>query len=174
MEKQTEGAAEAEQWRIAYHEAGHAIVARMQSLPVHCVTIIPREEDGTLGHFTYSHVCWVERDEFEPASIALLAGLAAETRFFFKRGRDVDWGGVTGACGDMSAVLDAIKINVLHPDEVLPYFDWLGERAKTWVEDCADAIEMLAGELIERRELTGEDVTRVVTAFIYSNKEAAE
>ena len=80
-EKKSKVISEAEKRLTAYHEAGHAVVARLSSSkdPVHMITIIPR---GGAGGFTMylpeEDKSYRSRSDMEESIVRLLGGRVAE------------------------------------------------------------------------------------------------
>jgi ATP-dependent Zn protease len=64
---------------VAYHEAGHAVVALALGRPVHCVSILPDRVNLGLCEF-HKGVCRPSDDWIEREILISLAGLAAEAR----------------------------------------------------------------------------------------------
>lgn len=152
--------------RVAYHEAGHAIAAIWHEIELDCVTIAP--EGGALGYVEhrFSGLAGLEddREKLEVQALIALAGAACEAHHF-GRGRKVDW-----YSDDYRH--DVVQASVLlqslsaHEDEGTAYFDWIAERAMSLVSmpQMVKAADALAGALIERRELTGEQASKLVYA----------
>ena len=77
------------QLRVAFHEAGHVVVARIKGMPIHKATIIP--ERDTIGHVEYANPLRgvkLDRDDSdqarlcaEHAIIILFAGPAAQRKY---------------------------------------------------------------------------------------------
>jgi hypothetical protein len=152
--------------RAAYHEAGHAIAAIWHEIELHCVTIVP--DGGALGYVEHRFSGLVgleeDREKLEAQALIALAGAACEAHHF-GRGRKVDW-----YADDYRH--DVVQASVLlqslsaHEDEGAAYFDWIAERAMSLVSmpRMVKAADALAGALIERRELTGEQASKLVYA----------
>src|SRR5437016_2249213 len=76
--------------RTAYHEAGHAVAASWLRVPFRYVTIVPDEQDGSLGHIRFTALSKdfgpdIEsgskvRRVLEPRIMVGLAGCAAEAK----------------------------------------------------------------------------------------------
>ena len=127
----------------AYHEAGHAVAALYHGLKFTYVTIIPDEQQGSLGHVKFrgvdKSIC--ERFEFgaltdrrrmdiERHVITMLTAGAAEARF---RGRR-NYG---GARKDREDAAELVKSGRAGADLVLlkKYLDYTQEVAMCFVAD---------------------------------------
>ena len=152
--------------RVAYHEAGHAIAAIWHEIELDCVTIVP--ESGTLGYVEhrFSGLAGLEedREKLETQALIALAGPACEAHHF-GRGRKVDWY-ADDYRHDVVQASDVLQSLSAHDDEGAAYFDWIAERAMSLVAKplFVQAADVLAEALIERRELTGEQVSKLVYA----------
>lgn len=150
--------------RAAYHEAGHAIAAIWHEIELDRVTVVP--ESGTLGYVEhgFSGLAGLEadREKLEAQALIALAGAACEAHHF-GRGREVDWNAddYRHDAVQASAVLQSLSA---HDDEGAAYFDWIKERAMSLVAmpRFVEAADALAEALIERRELTGEQASKLV------------
>lgn len=73
----------ADEWRVAIHEAGHAIVAIERHIAVQWATIVPT--DSMLGHVQHSHL---GNEDDADVALLILAGAAAEEK---ATGRPHEW-----------------------------------------------------------------------------------
>ena len=154
--------------RTAYHEAGHAVAAYDQRRRISRVSIIPDFEEGTLGHCSYSQF-WKDfhpdinddsktRGHIETAIICCLSGHTAEARL---SGRN-NW---VGSSQDRSAALGlALYIAPGGGKELQHYYNWMWERTKGLLAKPFywDAIEALAAELLQRRDIGGQKARRII------------
>jgi hypothetical protein len=150
--------------KTAYHEAGHAVAAFAMSKRFKKVSIIPNPEDNSQGRFSgYGLESKVFREFDEGA-----------------RSRDFDRGGrlrheveaqiiicfagpvaaaqLTGRFSHISASKDYNDAvfcagYVTRDQETEAYLKWLFERTKIILSHRWDAVELLADELINRREI---------------------
>lgn len=115
---------------MAYHEAGHAVVACLVGRPFEYVTIAP--SDDTLGHVRYglpSSVLDVEaRDRLTERAIGrtvltALAGPEAEASFAGRYSH-------VGAAGDWEAATSIAFIRCGSTEEVSAYLRWMELRAR--------------------------------------------
>ncbi len=154
--------------RTAYHEAGHAVAAYDQRRRISRVSIIPDSEEGTLGHCSYSQF-WKgfdpelnynskTRPRIETLIICSLAGHAAEAKH---SGRN-NW---VGSKADRLNALDmALYIASGGGKELQYYWNWMWERTKGLLPKPFywDAIEALAAELLQRREIGGQKARNII------------
>jgi hypothetical protein len=101
-----------------------------------------------------------QRDRAESMILAAMAGPMAEARY---RGGRVAWHRL---CGTDRAVLDSglvmIHAGGFGPKCRAAYLAYLKTRAAEWLETLWPRIEVLADALIDRRELTGGEVDKLV------------
>jgi len=106
-ERKTRVMSESEKRKVAYHEAGHAVVQyyREYANPVHKITIIPR---GRAGGYVMSlpeeDVFLRSREQFEDEIAGLMGGRAAEELIFGQF--------TTGASSDISAATQRARMMV--------------------------------------------------------------
>ena len=106
-ERKTRVMSETEKRKVAYHEAGHAVVQyfREYSNPVHKITIIPR---GRAGGYVMSlpeeDVFLRSREQFEDEIAGLMGGRAAEEMIFGQF--------TTGASSDIQAATSRARMMV--------------------------------------------------------------
>jgi len=175
---------EDEKRMIAYHEAGHALLAHIvgRGMTIHKVTIVPR--GGALGYNLYTPTderILATRDDLITRIVVLLGGRAGE---------EVALGEVSNGAGDDLERATAIARAMV--------FDWgLGEslttrtvradnfalsedtkrqrdaeqsqicdhayaEARRLLEEHRDALELLASKLLERETLDREDVATML------------
>jgi ATP-dependent Zn protease len=155
-----------ERRRIAYHEAGHAVVGCALGFEVTGVSIVP--DGDSLGHVTNR---WSEafRAELSADDLditqavyaieVLRAGRAAEVRLA-GHGRDVAWG-VDGSDHDEEVALRLAGHAVGHVDEVTALLTLAGECAKSRVRLYWRAIQRLADMLLEHGTLDVDTIAEV-------------
>ena len=125
-------------------------------------------EGGTLGYVEHRFDGLLgldaDREKLEAQALIALAGAACEAHHF-GRGRTVDWyaDDFRHDLVQASGVLQSLSA---HEDEGAAYFDWIAERAMSLVAmpRFVVAADALAEALIERRELTGEQASKLFTA----------
>ncbi|MEW9122379.1 MAG: ATP-dependent zinc metalloprotease FtsH [Thermotaleaceae bacterium] len=151
----------------AYHEAGHAVVARMlpNTDPVHQVTIIPR---GRAGGFTMilpkEDKYYATKTEMEEQIVHLLGGRVAEKLVL----DDIS----TGASNDLERATNIARamvtkygmsdnigpINYSSEDEVFLGRDFSTKR--NYSEEVASAIDKEVRFIIDKAYTTTEDILR--------------
>jgi ATP-dependent Zn protease len=148
----------------AYHEAGHAVVSLERGHSVQSATIIPNEDDGTLGICQNSRPPkWFKPDEgngfreqrwIEARVIILMAGMVAEREVC---GRN-NW---VGANHDHQHAVDLASS--MYDGAVLDRFvAFMLERTRSLIRGPAIwlKIEATAAALIEQRTLSGKRITQ--------------
>lgn len=153
---------------IAYHEAGHAVIARVLGLTCGQVSIITDDDDGSAGHAIIADPWktasdWENRERFRDARqafrgtiIARMAGAEAEREFF-------------GQCrvGDGE---DQYEIALLMDTRwaEIPADDWnqyearLRAQTRRLVRRHRHTIEHVAKALQERGTLEGDEVDAMI------------
>ena len=149
---------------VAYHEAGHAVIAWRNHIRFKHVTIVPVEGES-LGHVrNCGYPSWFRPDielsdrihmRVEHEILLDLAGQIAQAKFLGRRPR---WGMESD---DHSAVDMAYRL-FDSPDTVDAYLKFCYERAKDLVNGQWPYIERLAQALLEKRTLDYEDALEVI------------
>ncbi len=151
----------------AYHEAGHAVAARLLSVRFKEVTILPTKT--SLGHvLPAAPPKWFEpdvaransriRSQIENRTRVLLAGPAAEARF---KGRH-DWRSASDDIRQAVSLLDYVSRS---NGEVEAYFALMRIQAGGLIEKHWDEVQGVAEALLERTRLTAKDVAKIITAL---------
>ncbi|MDR0875585.1 MAG: ATP-dependent zinc metalloprotease FtsH [Clostridiales Family XIII bacterium] len=164
-EKKSRVISEVERKLTAYHEAGHAIVARVlpNTDPVHQITIVPR---GRAGGFTMilpkEDKYYGTKVEMQEQIVHLLGGRVAEKLTL----QDIS----TGASNDIQRATDIARdmvtkygfseklgpVNYSSPDEVFLGRDFTSH--KQYSEEVASEIDEEIRSLIEEAFVTGEQI----------------
>jgi hypothetical protein len=156
---------------IAYHEAGHAVIARKLHLEGIHVSLpeaitwhetFPRDAD-------YSTRLWADEAE----AIMKLAGPIAECRY---RRETVHWGSYWGSdleeASDLVARLVTLKRNILTPVFPVPKYDelfgQLCDKTRMLVGEHWSAIERVAHGLLDFDDLTQTDVDDLIAGKLPS------
>jgi len=154
----------------AHHEAGHAVVAWLQQMPLVRAHVVP--DDRILGgvrrgneHYdAIEGDGWIARDESanDPAERArvCVAGFLAERRFTGRGNR-------RGASSDFEHFDECLRLFV---PEARPYWEDLRAayrklftaQTRGMIDTHWSLVEALAGALVERRDMTGDDVVSVL------------
>jgi ATP-dependent Zn protease len=151
---------------VAYHEAGHAVIAWVLGRRFKYVTIIPELEDGSLGHVMYGNLSKnfnPEIDEYDKTRRILekeillsFAGVLAGKKF---KGRH----NFVGARSDRDIAFDyAIRICNSNIEETKKYVDWLWVRCRNMVDSNWEDIQTVARALMENKRLTYKEVGKVI------------
>ncbi len=160
--------------QTAYHEAGHAVAGYKLHVPFRYVTIVPDEEQGSVGHVLYSALrpdfdsARDEMTEFrlramiEPRIICALAGEAAESALTGRRHLP------TATSDYCSAVDFALVVTGGYPDEAGAYCTWLYYRVVGVVRNplAWAAIEALAAALPARERIGSRAARRIIKGAI--------
>jgi ATP-dependent Zn protease len=134
---------------IAYHEAGHAVVALALGQPVHRVSVRPKEQWLGRCEFQKGRIR-PARDPVETQILIMLGGLAAEARHTGQYALD-------GAARDLWAVRSLTEKRAASDKQV----DRLERRLLDKTEHLLNqpgvwqAVESIAGELLLKTEISG-------------------
>ena len=152
----------------AHHEAGHAFADWCYGFKVKSATIVPNVKEATSGCVVSkiglrfrSLECtdprWAEIGRFHGHLVCLLAGYAAQCHHRPSSVRSYH------ALSDNSQVADLLSR--LHAENVVPHvIRYLEATAKNLVKKPRNwfVIECLAAKLLERRTMTGAEITEVI------------
>jgi hypothetical protein len=150
--------------RTAYHEAGHAVVSFALRRAVRRVSIVPGEE--FLGRCTLAQAGdpdglpeRQERARAEREILVLLAGGLAEAKLAGRHNH-------AGASQDIDAAFSWATRVSGSMEEAEAYLAWLRVRARHLLDvpEHWSAVEALAAELLQRREVSGRAARRVYLA----------
>jgi hypothetical protein len=151
---------------LAFHEAGHTVAAWHNRLKIHRATIVPASD--LRGHVTHANpLRGVHLDydgsnrarlRAEAAIIVSLAGPAAQ-----RRHNPRSWRSWHGLHDHERAVDLALSVN---PSEMAAeaHLAWLAILACAEVDTFWDLIDRVARELVERRTLSGAEISRILEA----------
>lgn len=145
----TDAAPTPEDVAVAYHEAGHAVVALALGRPVHRVSVRPAEQ--WLGRCEFQKGTFKpSRDPVETEILIMLGGLAAEARHTGEYAWD-------GADRDLWAVRWLTERRAASEKQVeklerrmLDKTEHLLDRPGVW-----EAVELIAEELLRKTEISG-------------------
>lgn len=141
----------------AYHEAGHAVMGLSLGRPIHKVTIAPGQlQTGgvRLG------ACKIQKGRFKASQdwledevLILLAGLVAEAHF-------TDQHCQQGAAQDLQAVRRLLQSRATNERQLERLERRLLDKAEHLLSDegHARAIELIAGELLQKETISGRAV----------------
>ena len=167
--------------RIAYHEAGHAVMAYWLRRRIRQVTVIPDPDRGSLGHLEkgkgqhLSALEWVGANSpiklrvgAEREAMISFAGLAAEqillgsTRHYRQSGSDFAY---ATQCLSYLTDYDGGRNDT---DELDAYSKWLYERTRATltVSYLWQAVEALANELLARKHVGGKEARQIIKEAI--------
>jgi ATP-dependent Zn protease len=134
--------------RIAYHEAGHAVIGMRLRLRLKHVTIRPDLCTYGLAHFKF-----VRASDVEKRAITAVAGPLAEKKHL----------GRNGNLGN-SAEYRSVISEICFPSDrqAKAWRSQLRVRAQTLVNDRWAEIEKVAAALLERETLTGAQVGKII------------
>jgi ATP-dependent Zn protease len=151
--------------RTAYHEAGHAVIARVLGILCGPASIQPDLAEGSAGHAIIGDTWetdarWEERGKFrEHASVlrgrimAVMAGAEAEAVFMGQHSvgddDDVHW---------INAMLDDLLSD---QDDIVRYAERLRHRTRHLLRRHADKVERVAAALIEKGKLTASEIDAI-------------
>jgi hypothetical protein len=125
-------------WIIAYHEAGHAVVAALQrkkiegdggsirfAVPFKYATIRPNRKKPGQGN-TLGHVIMSSKYSSGPDLIVLLAGMVVESRFFNNNCANDKYGKYKNCCARSRSDLEQYCELIEH---------WYPKESRPWVWD---------------------------------------
>ena len=162
----------------AYHEAGHAVVARVGCvMPFREVSIVPDEKEGSLGHVRYWYPpfrgdnIYLEDDQrtrtkVEKIIMRALAGGVAEEMYTGQENRE-------GASEDLEsaqAYAEALCHGYFPESEA--HLQYLRARTKHILQRQWEQVEDLATALLERKRVKSKEVSQIWAAGIQRRKEA--
>jgi ATP-dependent Zn protease len=143
----------------AYHEAGHAVAACELDLPLRRISIVPNDDDGSLGHcarpglprkFENADKSNKTRLRIEKEILLKLSGAIAEARF---RGQDNLQGAVDDNC-ELELYAETVCSS---SKEIRKFLAWLKERARNLLNSKRGilwrAVRYIAKELVARQQI---------------------
>jgi ATP-dependent Zn protease len=150
----------------AYHEAGHAVMAELCGQHVTEVEIVgDAEHTGSVQslRFTEEHPS-VEDPSIPTAPIerrllCTAAGMVAEGMVSGRRGWD-------DGCEDLDGAVRLAMQVVGDCERVIPYLEVVREHTENLLRMNWSAVEALAGALMDRSRMSGEEVRRLLTPLL--------
>jgi ATP-dependent Zn protease len=171
-------------WSLAFHEAGHAVMAWVLGRNVIRVTITPQVEEGERGYFlleghavhvSRSNRLWrsddpLERDRAEKEAMIVIAGPLAE---------GLHTGKPVRAIGDDKERIKTLTKNH-HGGWIFPtcdedddqlrdachkkYVEWLRARVSLQLQADWPLVDALADALVKKETMTGSQVKKLLKA----------
>lgn len=151
---------------IAYHEAGHAVMAFLIGTPIKYATVIPDKEYIGMVRISprykvedvmsLSPIDWKMQKIIESDIMVKLAGQLAEAKYLGKEIDDVLTDHETSV-----SMMD----NIVSSDEELDaYYDWLTIRTRNFIVSPRNwpIVEAVAKELLIHKQLSGRKVRRII------------
>lgn len=145
----------------AFHEAGHAVMAELCGRQVTEVEIVgDLEHTGSVRSLAFpsdpaDRVTAGSGAEVERQLKIVLAGTVAEAMVSGRKGWDE-------TSGDLDAAVRLAMRLVDDCEDVLPLLEDIGDEVERDLRAHWSAVEMLAGELLLHRALTGSEVRRLL------------
>lgn len=150
----------------AYHEAGHAVMAQLCGQQVTEVEIVgDTEHTGSVRSLRFPEEHSTEQDPSIPTApierrlLCTVAGMVAEAMVSGHRNWD------EGSEDLDTAVRLAMQV-VGDCERVLPFLQMVGDHTEDLLRGSWPAVEALAGALMDRRRMTGEEVRRLITPLL--------
>jgi hypothetical protein len=159
-----------EELYTAYHEAGHAVVAKVNGIRVTGITIIPNRDTFTLGMVNTSNILYhkaidstsstADRWRMERVVQVGLAGIIAEQKH--QRDNNLRRRVKGIADGDYERAINTVRHFCGSDAEVEAYLNLLAEQTKTILNDDENwnAVEKLTLVLIEKKKLSAREVSQ--------------
>ena len=148
---------------VAYHEAGHAVMAYLERRAFRYVSIEPNEE--SLGHIMYRkfgerfHPDYDEeariRPQLEKAILSSLAGHASECIY---RGRN-NW---VGSATDRTHAFDLASYISGSFEETEAYVNWLWVRCRVKIKTHWFRVTALADQLLKHHRIRYPKVKKII------------
>ncbi len=152
----------------AYHEAGHAVIAQLCGQQITEVEIVGDDDHlGTVRSLRFPEEPPPETDPHLPTApierrlLCTAAGMVAESMV---SGRD-EW---DEGCEDLDAAVRLAMRVVDDCDRVIPFLDIVREHTEELLRRNWKAVETLAGALLERRRMSGEEVRKLLSPLLPS------
>jgi ATP-dependent Zn protease len=159
------------QLRVAFHEAGHVVAARIRGMPIHKATIIP--ECDTIGHVEYANplrgvkLDCDDSDQArlcaEHAIIILFAGPAAQRKYSPR-----SWRFLHGKGDFKEAAHLALRIDELGADAQL---ERLYRKTKDLVAAHWRDVVITAEALVKEQTLDQERIEEILEAAASTNSD---
>jgi ATP-dependent Zn protease len=150
----------------AYHEAGHAVMAQLCGQQVTEVEIVGDDElSGSVRSLRFADERLSRIDSELPTApverrlLCTLAGMVAES----VAGGGDHW---DEGSEDLDAAVRLAMQVVVDCERVVPFLELAREHVEDLLLQHWPAVETLAGRLIDRRRLNGEDVRRLLTDLL--------
>ena len=144
----------------AFHEAGHAVMAELCGRLLTEVEILgDREHTGSVQSLAFPPDPDAEAEDVERHLKVVLAGTVAETMVSKRE----DWDETSE---DLDAAVRLAMRLVDDCEDVLPLLGGLRVDVERDLREHWRAVEMLAGELLERKALTGSEVRRLLAPLL--------
>src|SRR5450759_1801700 len=159
----------------AYHEAGHAVMTAACNRKIHSATIIPRDDaNGGVEHENHLRGIKLKFNNGYPARlraedaimICLAAGIA-QLRAFPRSLRR--W----HTHPDYVRAMSTARSICGSPDEAAAFLKWLDLRTHSILDVRWFQVEAVAAALVERKRLTGAEITRLMTTASRAAKRPA-
>jgi ATP-dependent Zn protease len=146
----------------AFHEAGHAVMAHLCGQQITEVEIVGDDEHaGSVRSLRFTEERGGDHDPALPTApierrlLCTVAGMVAETMV----SGDDSW---DEGCEDLDEAVRLAMQVVDDCEKVIPFLELAREHTETLLRRHWTTVTLLAGELIRRRRMSGEEVRRVI------------
>jgi len=150
----------------AYHEAGHAVMAELCGQHVTEVEIVgDAEHTGSVQSLRFAEEHASEHDPGIPTApierrlLCTAAGMVAESMVSGRRGWD-------DGSEDLDAAVRLAMQVVGDCERVIPYLEIVRDHAENLMRMNWSAVQALAGALMDRRRMSGEEVRRLLAPLL--------
>lgn len=153
---------------IAFHEAGHAVMAQLCGQRITEVEIVGDEDHaGSVQSLRFADEHGPNQESGIPSApterrlLCVAAGMVAEN-LVSGRGQWDD------SCEDLDAAVHLAMKVVGDCERVIPYLEIVREHTEDLLRRNWTAVEALADVLVKRRRMTGEEVRRLLEPLLPS------
>jgi ATP-dependent Zn protease len=152
----------------AYHEAGHAVMAQLCGQQITEVEIVGDEEhSGSVRSLRFAEEHDSELDPNLPTApverrlLCTAAGMVAEAMVTGREGWDE-------GCEDLDAAVRLAMEVVGDCERVILFLELVREHTRDVLRNHWTAVDVLAGALVDRRRMSGEEVRRLLAPLLPS------
>lgn len=157
----------------AYHEAGHAVADHFLNHRIKRVTIVPSKTENYVG-CAFAKMGSVKGIDSEVTArlertayrriVAALAGICAQRLFNPRTCRNYH------GSEDYKQAISLAGHILTGENEMEPFLKWMEVRTENLLRNKWKAVELLAEELLRRREIKGDEAHEIIMAAPFEPK----